>query len=541
MNSTTVSTYESRRNKKQTGKGQLDYKTFVRNLPSFDFYRPNFILTNFILICVFNFSFGQVDNMSQQVLNGLQTSSGSDHSNHMGWKQAEKIKHGQSIRHDRPGLPQPIQKSAAQGLRISDDGRYFVDNNGKPFFWLGDTAWLMFSKLTRQEILTYLNDRQAKGFNVLQVMLLHSMEVSTVDGVKALIANRADRPLVSNNGRDYWDLVEFAVEEAGKRGMYMALVPIWGSNVKAGKINTMQAEIYSHFLALKFSGYQNIIWLNGGDLKGDEGREIWATIGHTLKKTMPHHLVTFHPRGRYSSADWFHDGVWLDFNMIQSGHKTYAQDTSSSDIRHFGEDNWKLIEEAYQRKPVKPVLDGEPSYESIPHGLHDTTQLRWHAADLRRYGYWSVLAGACGFTYGHNSVMQFYRKGQREEAAYRASIDWSQALNAEGASQMIVLKGVMESVLASTEIMPAPHWVIHQKDKYGYVPVLTSEHMTLAYAYTGAPFLLDATLMPRIKKAEWVNPRNGIVSKAKIKIKKGVIYVVPPAKGSDWLIKIFHS
>ena len=88
MNSTTVSTYESRRNKKQTGKGQLDYKTFVRNLPSFDFYRPNFILTNFILICVFNFSFGQVDNMSQQVLNGLQTSSGSDHSNRMGWKQA---------------------------------------------------------------------------------------------------------------------------------------------------------------------------------------------------------------------------------------------------------------------------------------------------------------------------------------------------------------------------------------------------------------------------------------------------------------------
>lgn len=541
MKSTTVSTYESRRNKKQTGNGRLDYKTFVRNLPSFDFYRPIVIFTNIILIGLFNFSVGQGDEWSQQVFIDPKTYSISDHLNNIRWKQADSMELGQFKEYHLPLLSQPNHNGTEQSLRVSENGRYFVEDNGKPFFWLGDTAWLMFSKLTKDEILTYLNDRQAKGFNVIQAMLLHTMEVSTVDGVKALIANRADRPLVSNNGRDYWDLVEFAIEEAGKRGMYMALVPIWGSNVKAGKINTTQAEIYTHFLALKFSRYQHIIWLNGGDLKGDDGREVWETIGHTLKKTMPHHLVTFHPRGRYSSADWFHDSVWLDFNMIQSGHKTYAQDTSSSDIRHFGEDNWRLIEEAYQRKPVKPVLDGEPSYENIPHGLHDTTQLKWQAADLRRYAYWSVLSGACGFTYGHNSIMQFYFKGQKEETAYGASMDWRQALKAEGSSQMIVLKGIMEDVLKASEIMPAPHWVIQQKDKYGYVPVLSSDHLTLAYTCTGAPFLLDAKLMPRIKNAQWVNPRNGIVSKAKLKIKKGRIHIVPPSKGDDWVIKIFHS
>ena len=35
---------------------------------------------------------------------------------------------------------------------------------------------------------------------------------------------------------------------------------------------------------------------------------------------------------------------------------------------------------------------------------------RWTAADVRRYGYWSVFAGAFGYTYGHNSVMQMYKK-----------------------------------------------------------------------------------------------------------------------------------
>jgi hypothetical protein len=50
-------------------------------------------------------------------------------------------------------------------------------------------------------------------------------------------------------------------------------------------------------------------------------------------------------------------------------------------------------------------LDGEPSYEGIPQGLHDPTQPLWTDADARRYAYWSVFAGACGHTYGDNAVL----------------------------------------------------------------------------------------------------------------------------------------
>src|SRR5712671_6511382 len=31
-------------------------------------------------------------------------------------------------------------------LKISPNGRYFVDQNGKPFFYLGDTCWLLFQR-----------------------------------------------------------------------------------------------------------------------------------------------------------------------------------------------------------------------------------------------------------------------------------------------------------------------------------------------------------------------------------------------------------
>jgi hypothetical protein len=155
-------------------------------------------------------------------------------------------------------------------------------------------------------------------------------------------------------------------------------------------------------------------------------------------------LITFHPRGRTASSDWFHNTAWLDFNMVQSGHRRYNQDTSKNEKNHFGPDNWKYIDVDYKLTPIKPTIDGEPSYEDIPQGLHNTKEPRWTANDVRRYGYWSVFAGAFGYTYGHNSVMQMYKKTDKKPA-YGPHDEWNVAINAGGAKQMIYLKNLMLS------------------------------------------------------------------------------------------------
>lgn len=93
----------------------------------------------------------------------------------------------------------------------------------------------------------------------------------------------------------------------------------------------------------------------------------------------------------------------------------------------------------------KPTLDGEPSYERILQGLHDKTQPYWTAKDVRRYAYWSVFAGACGHTYGDNSVMQFYTE-ESEGVTYGAEDYWQDAMHHEGSGQMGHLKRLMESV-----------------------------------------------------------------------------------------------
>jgi hypothetical protein len=81
------------------------------------------------------------------------------------------------------GLPASARDGAGEAvvpsvkgmrLKVSPNGRYFVDRDGKPFFYLGDTCWLLFQRLDHQEVDEYLKDRAAKGFTVIKGTLRQS-------------------------------------------------------------------------------------------------------------------------------------------------------------------------------------------------------------------------------------------------------------------------------------------------------------------------------------------------------------------------------
>ncbi|HKZ68190.1 MAG TPA: DUF4038 domain-containing protein, partial [Chitinophagaceae bacterium] len=129
-------------------------------------------------------------------------------------------------------------------LKVSANGRFFQTSDRKPFFWLGDTGWLLFIKCNRDEAVQYLQTRKEQGFNIVQVMVLHGLQAKNVYGDSALINQNVADPVVTKGNSfsdsvayDYWDHVGFVIDEAAKRGIYMALVPVWGSNVKDGKVS----------------------------------------------------------------------------------------------------------------------------------------------------------------------------------------------------------------------------------------------------------------------------------------------------------------
>jgi len=401
-------------------------------------------------------------------------------------------------------------------LKISANHRYFTTSDGKPFFWLGDTGWLLFSKLNREDAEKYLEDRRKKGFNVIQVMVLHTVGVVNAYGDSALINKNVATPRTTpgnspgdKQAYDYWDHVDYIVDLAAKKGIYIAMVPVWGSNVKERHVNQSQGHAYAEFLAKRYKDRPNIIWMNGGDVPGGDSIKVWRAIGSTLHHVDPGHLITFHPRGRTQSSIWFHNDSWLSFNCFQSGHRNYAQDTSKKDFQ-YGEDNWKYVNVDYKKLPIKPTLDAEPSYEGIPHGLHDTTLARWTAADVRRYAYWSVFAGGCGYTYGNNSVMQMHKLGEKN-ASYGAKAAWYDAINDPGASQMQYIKKLMLSRPYFGRV-PDQSLIVAAKQgkKYNYLIGTRGVNYAFIYTYNGRDIPVNLGKIQGAKvKASWYDPRTG--------------------------------
>lgn len=334
--------------------------------------------------------------------------------------------------------------TAAPRLKVSENKRFLVHEDGKPFFYLGDTAWELFHRLNREEADKYLENRARKGFTVIQAVALaelNGLNDPNPYGHKPLVDNDPTKPdLKDGPQNDYWDHVDYIVNKAEKLGLTIGFLPTWGDKwnpkwAKDSKVifHAENAAAYGEWLGQRYKD-KPIIWLLGGDrpIENEESKEVMRAMARGLRKgDGGTHLMTFHPPGGQGSAGWFHGEDWLDFNMRQNGHVTeftarYAQTRAD-----------------YDRTPVKPVLDGEPIYEDHPISFNAKEMGHSVAADVRRPLYWNLFTGAFGHTYGHHSVWQMFAEGRPPINA--PLMPWNEAIDQPGAAQMQHGRKLMES------------------------------------------------------------------------------------------------
>ena len=388
-------------------------------------------------------------------------------------------------------------------LKVSDNGRFLMHQDGTPFFYLSETAWLMPERLTRDEVTMYLQQCRENGFNVVQMQVMNGVPSYNVYGQPSVNAEWDFGLLEKGCNYSYWNHVDHIVNEAERMGIYVGMVCIWGSQVKSGNINEEQARSYGSFLARRYGRKPNIVWIIGGDVQADIHKEVWEALATTIRENDGRHLMTFHPRGRHTSAKWWAGADWIDFHSYQSGHRRYGQRGSDKTYPipdNTEEDCFQYVDSTWKSDPHRPVLDDEPVYEDIPQGLHSGDEPRWTAADVRRYAYWDVFAGCCGHAYGHNSIMQFYRPGQ--PSAYFAELPWYAALNAPGFRQMKIVKQLMLS-LPYFDRVPDQSVVTHNGQKYDRLAATRGEDYLLVYNYTGRLMEIDLTKISGEKKNLW--------------------------------------
>jgi len=415
-------------------------------------------------------------------------------------------------------------------LKVSENGRFLVTEEGKPFFWLGDTAWLLFARLSKEEAWHYLKARAAQGFTVIQAMTVpwDARHVPNAAGELAFLDGDPAKP----NER-YFAHVDAVVDVAVRLGLYMGLLPTWGDawNPWEGGgelLSPESAEVYGEFLGRRYRD-RPVIWILGGDRNPENERHL-ATV-RALARGLRRgdggrHLMTFHPSGWSSSSRWFHGDDWLASNMIQSGHST-------RNAR-----NYELIAADYARTPAKPCLDGEADYEDHPvdwkpeNGYFDDY-------DVRKTAYWAVFAGAHGHTYGCNDVWQFYRTGGQPET--NARTPWREALLLPGAGQMRHLRALMESRPFLTRVPDQSLIVGAAGDGARHVHATRDASGSYAMLYVptaGQTVTVDTReLSGKRLKAWWYDPRTGKATALKDDfLVGGKLEFTTPPEGPDWVL-----
>lgn len=429
-------------------------------------------------------------------------------------------------------------------ITVSENRRFLVTEHGKPYFWLGDTAWELFHRLTIEEVEKYFANRQARRFNVIQAVALGELDGLNVPnryGEHPLIENDPTRP-----NEEYFSTVDTYIRMAAEHDLYIGLLPTWGDKVTpdwgAGPVifNPENAYQYGRWLGERYREQTNIIWIMGGDRPAfynrngvdRDDRDVWRAMARGIREGVGDKpmLMTYHPSGDRSSSAWVHDEPWLDMNMIQSGHGS-GHDTPV----------WEKVEHDYNLQPVKPTLDGEPNYEDHPVNPWPT----WDPAngyfrddDVRKQCYRSVFAGACGVTYGHHSVWQMYDPAIQKPLNH-PDRSWQEAIERPAAAQMQYLRALMESRPYLSRI-PDQSLILSANGQRG-------DHMRAtrdsegSYAFIYLPktrpveVRLDALKGQQVK-AQWYDPRSGKWSEIGVFPVHQPQTFTPPQKGPDWVL-----
>ena len=390
-------------------------------------------------------------------------------------------------------------------IRVSSNGRYFVDGEGKPFFWLGDTQWELFRCFSLADARTVLERRKSQGFTVIQVMI-----TGVGDGTKPSAAGETPwvggEPASPNEA--YFRNVDSVVEIAGECGLILVMGIF--HQLQRQRITCANARPYARWIAQRYRNAPNVVWtmypeatleylpvlreLAAGLREGDDGA----------------HLITVHPDPSPTSSSFIHEEDWLTFNMIQT-------------CVHY-ELIYGMVSEDYARTPTKPTVMAEGGYEGAEFGK-DLKVVK--ALDIRKQAYWSYLAGG-HHSYGHNDN-------------WVSPSTWRSWIDSPGALHLGVCKRVLTALGDWWNLVPDQS-LFAAGEGSGLTLNVAARSSTgnwvLAYLSSCTPVTISMDAIRGVATAEasWIDPTDGAKTRLGRFPTKGTREFSPPSPWDDALL-----
>jgi len=362
-------------------------------------------------------------------------------------------------------------------IKVSENRRYFIDQNNNPVFWLGTTQWQIFREYTLDEVRTTLEKVKGNGFVFVQAMLMGVGDgtLPNVYGEKPWINND---PLTPNEA--YFKNVDSVIRIARDNNLVFS-VTLYHQRYRK-YITLKNARAWAKWLAQRYKDVPNIVWSMTPKAKQEFIPVLRELAAGLHEGDGGYHLITFKPDPAPYSSSFIHNEDWLDFNSMQTWNSVKLI--------------YPMVTKDYNLKPVKPVLMAEGAYEAGSEYGFDVTPL-W----IRRQAYYSYLAGA-HHTYGHND-------------SWRVLPTWKKALDAPGARQLGVLKKIFLGRKECWYLVPDQSVFVSGGQTGGDVLNLAARHKNgewiMVYLGSKSSFSINMNKITAGSKvnAFWIDPKNG--------------------------------
>ncbi len=317
--------------------------------------------------------------------------------------------------HGKTGEFRVVASNLAGGLQpMPHASRHFQRQNGTAFWFLGDTAWALFTdhdeeKHDRAALENYLRRRAVQGFNVVHSMLLSEAGWGNSGG--APFTSMADQRI----NPTYWQEVDRRIQFANAQDIVAGLALAWGNkrNVEPyawSRFPSREAQLrYARYIAARYSAL-DVYFLVSGEWHAEIGkaqrshdhvRADFIALGEHLAANDPHgRMIGIHPMTDEGSVREFASESWMSFADYQQNYQ-------------------QLHQRVLLSRPLnKPVVNAEYAYFlRDQNGDGKTDKPNSATIDAIRHATWDIVMGGGYVVTGFGST---YFGGNRHPGPFHA-------------------------------------------------------------------------------------------------------------------------
>jgi hypothetical protein len=427
------------------------------------------------------------------------------------------------------GFAQPSNHNLPK-LKVSENHRFIVQDDGSPFVWIGETNWF-FAKLPPATIDNILDRRSAQGFTIMFV------------SCREKLYNGAGPGKVSQPNEAWWSYLDEYVAKCAARNMYVGITLGWWGVAKSNSEKDLYD--YGKWVGNRYKNANNIVWLTLGEAGGHlrkstlDQKKLHALVQGIRDGDTGNKLLTIHAdykRGTSLSVD----AQVCDFNNWQTSQWCCINDLPRKDDRQWTV--WEAIQFDYNQKykgMPKPTLDSEAWYED------NKDFCGADSYNIRRRAYFTIFAGAFGHTYGAGGIWDGLNNS---EGCSKSALE---AIDHEGARHMGYLSEFLQGLGNSfLELRPDQAIVAggnsDDYDLHIQAASAVDGSFALIYSASDKPYSIALSRLSGDDLAGiWYNPRTHTYhQKFVFEDIGGVQRVDPPGAlgaGNDWVLLLGQS